>query len=148
MTSTASKCCAPPQGTLYGRSATAGLVAISTRNPGLASLGSDAMLETGNYNLEPYIVVLNLPIVSDKLAVRVAGDLRERDGFIDAAADAFRGSDAKITLLYKPNEDISLLVGAALQGQRGPHGRGAWRTSTRHRNPPPHRATAKYSDCW
>ena len=61
-----------PQGTLYGRSATSGLVAIHTGNPDLDSFGGNALLEAGNYDLLHVSGALNLPIVTDKLAVRVA----------------------------------------------------------------------------
>lgn len=103
-----------PQGTLYGRSATAGLVAIHTRNPDLSAVGGSTTVEAGNHNLQHYTAVLNLPM-NDKLGVRVAGNRYERDGFLDADAGAVRSTDGKIKVLYQPNDDFSLLVGAAVQ---------------------------------
>lgn len=78
-----------PQGTLYGRSATSGLVAITTRNPNLKDLGGSATLEAGNFNLQHYTAVVNLPIVSDQLAIRVSGNLYKRDGYIDPLGAPF-----------------------------------------------------------
>ena len=104
-----------PQGTLYGRSATAGLVAIHTHYPELDAIGGNATVEAGNHSLQHYTAVLNLPIVTDKLGVRVAGNRYERDGYIDADGGSVRSTDGKIKVLYRPNDDISLLVGAALQ---------------------------------
>jgi len=43
-----------PQDTLYGRSATAGIVAVHTRNPELNSFGEDVSLEAGNYDLQHF----------------------------------------------------------------------------------------------
>ena len=43
-----------PQDTLYGRSATAGVVAVHTRNPELNSFGEDVSLEAGNYDLQHF----------------------------------------------------------------------------------------------
>jgi iron complex outermembrane receptor protein len=103
-----------PQGTLYGRSATAGLVAIHTRNPNLQDLGGTATVEAGNYDLRHYTGALNLPIVNDVLGVRVSGNYYSRDGYIDAKGGAVRSADGRIKLLYKPNDDLSVLVGAAL----------------------------------
>jgi iron complex outermembrane receptor protein len=104
-----------PQGTLYGRSATSGLVAIHTNNPDLNAVGGNATVEAGNYNLRHYTAVLNLPVLNEVLGVRIAGNRYQRDGFIDAEGGAFRSTDGKIKVLYKPNDAISLLVGAALQ---------------------------------
>lgn len=104
-----------PQGTLYGRSATAGLVAIHTHDPELDAVGGNATVEAGNYDLQHYTAVLNLPLLNDTLGVRVAGNRYERDGYIDADGGAVRSTDGKIKVLYQPNDDISLLVGAAIQ---------------------------------
>jgi iron complex outermembrane receptor protein len=104
-----------PQGTLYGRSATAGVVAIHTRNPDLAAIGGDALVEVGSYDLQHYTAALNLPIVDDELAVRVAGNRYQRNGFIDAAAGAVSSTDGKIKVLFKPNDAISLLLAAAAE---------------------------------
>ena len=102
-----------PQGTLYGRSATSGLLAIHTNDPQLNQLGGDALAEAGNYGLQHYTAVLNLPLVDNVLGIRVAGNRYERDGYY--AEDGATSTDAKIKVLYKPNEDISLLLGYALQ---------------------------------
>jgi iron complex outermembrane receptor protein len=111
-----------PQGTLYGRSATAGLVAINTRNPNLNSFGGDATLETGNFNLQHYSAAVNVPIITDQLAVRLAGNLYQRDGFINGADGDSHSNDARIKVLYKPNDTVSLLVGAALENNTAHNG--------------------------
>ena len=102
-----------PQGTLYGRSATSGLLAIHTNDPQLDRLGGDAVAEVGNYGLEHYTGVVNLPLIDNVLGIRVAANRYERDGYY--ADDGTTSTDAKIKLLYKPNDDISLLLGYALQ---------------------------------
>lgn len=105
-----------PQGTLYGRSATAGVVAIHTRNPELDAFGANAAVEAGNYSLQHYSGAVNVPIVTDVLAVRVAANQYERDGFdTDDGLGARKNTDAKIKLLYKPTESLSVLLGAAMQ---------------------------------
>lgn len=104
-----------PQGTLYGRSATAGVLAIHTRNPDLINFGGDVTLEAGSYSLKHYGAALNLPIASEKLAVRVTGNRYQRDGYISREGGALANTDAKLKLLYAPTENLSILVGAALQ---------------------------------
>jgi iron complex outermembrane receptor protein len=105
-----------PQGTLYGRSATAGVVAIHTRNPELDNVNGNAAVEFGNYNLRHYTGALNVPIVGDVLGVRVAANQYQRDGFhTDDGLGARKNTDAKIKVLYKPTETLSVLLGFALQ---------------------------------
>lgn len=105
-----------PQGTLYGRSATAGVVAIHTRDPDLTAFGGNMAAEAGNYNLQHYTGALNVPIVTDKLALRVAGNFYERDGFnTDNGLGARTNKDAKVKLLYQPSETLSILFGIAAQ---------------------------------
>lgn len=104
-----------PQGTLYGRSATSGLVAIHTADPQLDRFGGNATLEVGNYDLRHYTGVVNAPIVNDVLGVRVAANRYERDGYFSAEGGAVASTDAKVKVLYKPSEDLSLLFGFALQ---------------------------------
>ena len=105
-----------PQGTLYGRSATSGLVAIHTADPNLSSLGGNAAVEFGNYGLQHYTAAVNVPLVSDVLAIRIAGNRYKRDGYFSADGDgAVTTNDAKVKLLYQPNADLSMLLGYALQ---------------------------------
>ena len=105
-----------PQGTLYGRSATAGVVAIHTRDPDLAEFGGNVAAEGGSYNLQHYTGALNVPIVTDKLALRVAGNFYERDGFkTDNGLGARTNKDAKVKLLYQPTDSLSILFGVAAQ---------------------------------
>lgn len=108
-----------PQGTLYGRSATAGVVAIHTRDPQLHERSADVSVESGSLNLFHITGAVNAPIADDKVALRVAGNHYERDG-----ADASRGygavkqDEGKVKLLLKPTDNFSLLLGGALQNRQ------------------------------
>jgi iron complex outermembrane receptor protein len=103
-----------PQGTLYGRSATAGVVNIHTQDPKLADWGGDASVEVGNYNLQHYTGAVNIP-VGDTLAIRVAANRYQRNGYVDAQGQKTATTDGRVKLLYKPNESLSLLLGAQLE---------------------------------
>ena len=105
-----------PQGTLYGRSATAGVVAFHTRDPSLDSFGGNAEVEAGNYDLRHYSAAVNLP-VNNTLAVRVAGDYRDQgEGYFNEA-NRGKGStlNGRAKVLWKPVDDFSLLVGVAYE---------------------------------
>lgn len=108
-----------PQGTLYGRSATAGLIAIHTRAPNLEDRSMEVSLEGGNLDLFHVTGAVNLPIIEDKLALRVAGNHYERDGAdVESGYGATNTDEAKAKLLFKPTDNFSLLIGGALQNRQ------------------------------
>lgn len=103
-----------PQGTLYGRSATAGLVAIHTRDPDLGAFGGFASAEVGSYALTHIAGALNVPI-NDVLAVRISANQYKRDGYDgNKKGGQLNNSDGRVKILYRPNEDVALLLGAAI----------------------------------
>ncbi|MBO9708681.1 MAG: TonB-dependent receptor [Caulobacter sp.] len=69
-----------PQGTLYGRNATGGVVNIITAKP-VDTFEANVRAEYGNYNTTKLRGMINIPIFGDKLAVRAAGNWLKRDGF-------------------------------------------------------------------
>ncbi len=105
-----------PQGTLYGRGATAGAINLITKRP-TAELSGYGRATYGNYNAVMLEGALSGPLAGDKLMVRVAGKYDRRDGYgvnqitgndIDNRnAWALRGS-----LLFVPSETLELLVTA------------------------------------
>lgn len=68
-----------PQGTLYGRNATAGVVNVISALPG-PDFGGEGKLEVGNFDTMRASGMLNIPI-TDTLGVRVAGAWTQREGF-------------------------------------------------------------------
>ena len=97
-----------PQGTLYGKSAIGGVLNITNNNP-KNSFGIDAIGEVGNYGGRHLTAVVNAPL-SDTLAVRVAGDVNNRDAYFSNGMDTSRSRAARASLLYKPNPDVSVLL--------------------------------------
>ncbi len=69
-----------PQGTLYGRNATAGVVNLVSAKP---SDQFEAMvsLEVGNYGERRPEGMINIPIVDDRLDIRIAGEWTKRQGY-------------------------------------------------------------------
>jgi iron complex outermembrane receptor protein len=106
-----------PQGTLYGRSATSGVVTSHTRNPSFDGLSYDATAELGSYALRHYTGAVNVP-VSDTFALRVAADQFSRDGYDSAEGGAIKRTSGRLKMLYKPTSDISVLFGAAVEQNR------------------------------
>ncbi len=73
-----------PQGTLFGKNASAGLIQIITKQPDLEEFGG--MVEAGVGSDDEYRVSGSFtgPIVEGKTGFRLDGTWTERDGFIDA----------------------------------------------------------------
>ncbi|HVZ70513.1 MAG TPA: TonB-dependent receptor, partial [Rhizomicrobium sp.] len=69
-----------PQGTLYGRNATAGVVNLSSAKP-TDQFEAMASGEFGNYHQRRFEGMINLPIVDDRLDIRVAGEWTKRQGY-------------------------------------------------------------------
>ncbi|CAN7371424.1 TonB-dependent receptor [Phenylobacterium sp. LjRoot164] len=84
-----------PQGTLFGRNATGGVVNIITAKP-KPDFGANARLELGDYSSIKLRGMINLPI-AENLAVRLAGVSSRRDGF---GNNIITGSDIDDRDLY------------------------------------------------
>ena len=69
-----------PQGTLYGRNATAGVINVISAKPKLGEFLGDFKLEAGNYNSKRARGMVNIPL-GDTLAVRLAAAATLRDGY-------------------------------------------------------------------
>ncbi len=70
-----------PQGTLFGRNASAGLINIITKGPSYDFGGSFAATY-GNYDYIRFDASVSGPIIADKVAFRLDGVSQQRDGFI------------------------------------------------------------------
>ncbi len=80
-----------PQGTLFGRNATAGSVNLITKDPDFTEYSTDVLLELGNYNQRQLRSTVNLPI-ADNFALRANYFVEKRDGYITQIMDV-RDSD-------------------------------------------------------
>ena len=71
-----------PQGTLFGRNATAGVVNFITAKPDLKGLHAAVEGEYGNYNDYRVKGMINVPL-TDTLGIRLAGTYLNRDGYTE-----------------------------------------------------------------
>jgi iron complex outermembrane recepter protein len=99
-----------PQGTLYGRNATAGVVNVISAKP---TDQFEAMLSAdwGNYHNRRYEGMVNIPIVDDRLDIRLAGEWTKRDGYSFNATtnQPIDGRDlwsTRLSVAVKPVENL------------------------------------------
>jgi outer membrane receptor protein involved in Fe transport len=99
-----------PQGTLYGRNATAGVVNIISAKPSFnyeAKLSGDA----ANYNSTRLEGMVNVPLVEDMVALRLASAWTKRDGYAtnQMTGNPIDGRDlwsTRLSLRISPNDRI------------------------------------------
>jgi iron complex outermembrane receptor protein len=97
-----------PQGTLYGRNATAGAVNIISAKP-VGYFTGEIKGEVGTYGDKRLSGFVNFPLSSDKLDLRIAGSWTKRDGYAynSETGDAIDGRDLyslRTTLGFRPSE--------------------------------------------
>jgi iron complex outermembrane receptor protein len=107
-----------PQGTLYGRNATAGAINVISARPIFDYAGAVGA-EYGSYNQFGVNGMVNVPF-GDKAAVRLAMRTLKRDGYAadgkseDQNSRAYRGQ-----LLIKPTDDLSILLAGDYDLRKG-----------------------------
>ncbi|HEY5237788.1 MAG TPA: TonB-dependent receptor [Rhizomicrobium sp.] len=99
-----------PQGTLYGRNATAGVVNIVSAKPS-DQFEAMASADIGNYQNRRLEAMINLPVVDDRLDIRVAGEWTKRKGYTfneetDQSVDGRDLWSGRVTIGWKPSEQI------------------------------------------
>ena len=107
-----------PQGTLYGRNATGGAINVLPKRPELGKFGGEALFEYGNYDSKKGFLALNVPI-GDIMALRVAGQIVDRDGYISDGYDDDRGEAVRASLLIEPSAIWSATLVADYYRQHG-----------------------------
>ncbi|HEX5775233.1 MAG TPA: TonB-dependent receptor [Caulobacteraceae bacterium] len=101
-----------PQGTLYGRNATSGVINVISAKPDLDEFSGWVKGEVGNYHSKRASAMVNIPLVEDKLAVRLAGAFTDRQGydFNTITDNPVNGRDlwsARLTIGFQPTERLS-----------------------------------------
>lgn len=102
-----------PQGTLRGRAAPSGSITITTQRPDLEEFGGyidGTATNKGGRNLRG---ALNIPIIQDTLALRVAGMMEENEGNRVKSVHTGQGpkyeTDGwRVSLRYEPTDDLSI----------------------------------------
>ncbi len=108
-----------PQGTLFGKNTSAGVINIITKAPEFI-FGAEAEATFGNYGTKGGSVAVTGPIMGDKLAGRLFAAVRERDGFYDIVTgqgprtNTEDGNQDYYTvrgqLLFTPNDDVDVRI--------------------------------------
>jgi len=105
-----------PQGTLFGRNATGGAVLYETTKPG-DEFGGYITLRGGQRAMFQAQGAVDIPIVKDRLLVRLAGDYTRSDGYIKnvntgSTLGDTNAKSGRITIVARPTDNLeNILVG-------------------------------------
>lgn len=106
-----------PQGMLFGKNATAGLIGVVTQKPELGVSGGQANFTYGSFNELNIDAALNVPI-GDKAAIRLTAWRFGHDGFVhDLSGRDYSDKNsygARLGLTFQPTDTLRLtLIGQA-----------------------------------
>jgi iron complex outermembrane receptor protein len=99
-----------PQGTLFGKNSIGGLISISPKKPSNDYEGY-FQATFGNYSNREFEGAVNIPVIADKLMVRIAGDTRTRDGYTKDLSDGkdldnIDHSAWRVGVTLRPTDDV------------------------------------------
>jgi iron complex outermembrane recepter protein len=103
-----------PQGTAFGRNTTGGAVLVYTALP-TYEFGGYAQVQYGNYGDTEFQGALNLPIIDQKLAIRIATDIERRNGYTENIATGHNMDDKhsnafRLSVLAQPMDALKNVV--------------------------------------
>ncbi len=117
-----------PQGTLYGRNTTAGLVSLVSARPRLGEFSGSADISYGNYDAVQGTGVVNVPL-GQSAALRAAVNYDRRDSYLIPAnstyeIDPFKDNlSGRLSLLVEPTDRLTVVVRgdySSIKGRPGP----------------------------
>jgi len=102
-----------PQGTLFGKNTTGGVILFVPRKP-TNELEGSVEVGYGNYNMRTSTAVINIPVVDDTLLVRFSAQVKDRDGFTVDRGPFYPGKDydnldywaARASIVWRPTEGL------------------------------------------
>ena len=102
-----------PQGTLFGKNTTGGVILFVPRRP---TNDFEGFIEAsgGDYNMKSATAAVNVPLVDERLLVRFAAQVQKRDGFTVDRGPIFPGKDydnrdywsARLSVVWRPIENL------------------------------------------
>ena len=117
-----------PQGTLFGSNSLAGAMRIITKSPDLddfeASASADIGLTGSSSVRQRYNAMINMPIMTDQLGLRVTGYYRNEDGWIDNIGTGIKDSNSleayggRAILLMRPSDRMTVKLLASYENSK------------------------------
>ena len=105
------------QGTMFGRNTIDGATLITTRQPDSREFGFVGDVAYGSYNWFDVRAAVNIPVVTDKVAISISGLSRSRDGLVEDSAlnQKVNNRDyqaGRVKVLVTPSDNFDLTLTA------------------------------------
>ena len=111
-----------PQGTLFGKNSTGGVISITSKRPDLDEFGGDLRVNMGEYSggadVRKLQAAADIPLIQGQLGLRFAGSYTEEDGYYKNDKDTAVFPNAPIYAAF--GVDPALLPPELDQTTRGP----------------------------
>ena len=115
-----------PQGTLFGSGSLSGALRILTHSPDLSHFDTSALVDIGNTPdgsalRQRYDAMVNIPLVTDTLGLRVVGFYRNEDGYLNNVGLKVKNSNSltdgggRAILLWQPADRLSIKLLASYE---------------------------------
>ena len=106
-----------PQGTLYGRSATGGVLNVNFKRPS-TEFGGDFLAETGNYSFVHLVGAIDAPL-SPAALFRVAAMYNRRDGYTTTGSGKDDDFGVRVSTILTPADRLSIFLWGSYVSHRG-----------------------------
>lgn len=117
-----------PQGTLFGSGSLSGALRILTKSPDLTKFDVSGQIDEavtqGGDPRQRYNAMVNIPLIDNKLALRVVGFYRNEGGYVDNIGTGVHNSNrlkdagGRAILLYKPTDRLSVRLLASYENSK------------------------------
>ncbi|SMC83823.1 TonB-dependent receptor [Novosphingobium sp. B1] len=112
-----------PQGTLYGKNTIGGAVNVVSKKPDLDTVRGEAAFTYGRFDEVTAKGYVSAPLVTDKLALSLAGVYDDRDGIVTDPATGKKYNDrnnlsGRAILRAKPSETVEISLAGDYTRQR------------------------------
>jgi iron complex outermembrane receptor protein len=102
-----------PQGTLFGKNTTGGILNVIRTPVSLNEFGADVSVTVGDFGRQDIKAVVQVPIIEDTLGIKLFAASIEHDGhvyntFLDTPAGGDDKKNYGFALLWEPNENLSI----------------------------------------
>lgn len=104
-----------PQGTLFGKNTVAGAINIHTTRP-THEWAADFDVQFGDYDEQRYTARVTIPVIEDKIAIRLAATDHERTGYIENYQTGIPAGQvdkqlARLSVLFDVTPDLAVRWG-------------------------------------
>jgi iron complex outermembrane recepter protein len=97
-----------PQSTMYGSNAPAGIVNVVTAAPKTDKYSFSATQEIASYHTFNTQIALNVPIIQDKVAMRLAASRNVQDSYVQPDVKSNNAKAMRLKTLWNVNDKLSI----------------------------------------